>query len=127
MARNDRDLRDDDLRSRFAALRREEEGRVPQFKTRRSNATAPAWRLGGLVAVTACLVATIVCVSLLQRTHPQMVRVRNRPAVSLTQWNAPTDFLLETPGRELLRTVPAIGVAYGYSKAPGPRRQRSTN
>lgn len=125
MPRNDRDLRDDDLRSRFAALRREEEERVPQFRTRRPNATAPAWRLGGLVAVTACLVATIVCVSLLQRTHT--VRVRNRPAVSLTQWNAPTDFLLETPGRELLRTVPAVGVAYGYSKAPGPRRQRSTN
>jgi hypothetical protein len=27
-----------------------------------------------------------------------------------TVWTAPTDFLLETPGRALLRNVPSIGI-----------------
>src|SRR6476659_5864137 len=41
---------------------------------------------------------------------------------SLAEWKAPTDFLLETPGRELLRTVPEIGEWRGYTVAlPGTR------
>jgi hypothetical protein len=35
-----------------------------------------------------------------------------RPAAAITQlsqWRAPTDFLLETPGSEFLRTVPRFG------------------
>ena len=31
------------------------------------------------------------------------------PMTSIEQWTAPTDFLLETPGRELVETVPRIG------------------
>jgi hypothetical protein len=51
-------------------------------------------------------------------------RQRNNTVASITEWKAPTDFLLETPGRELLRTVPRFGElkADGWSgyAAPSP-------
>jgi hypothetical protein len=34
--------------------------------------------------------------------------------MSDVRWVAPTDFLLRTPGRELMRTVPSIGGAGGW-------------
>jgi len=32
-----------------------------------------------------------------------LLRHRTPPTQSITTWRAPTDFLLETPGRELLK------------------------
>jgi len=40
------------------------------------------------------------------------VLVRKRPAVgnvSMAEWKAPTDFLLQTPHADLLRSVPEFG------------------
>ena len=34
-------------------------------------------------------------------------------ALSLTDWHSPTDFLLTTPGSELLHAVPHIGESRG--------------
>jgi hypothetical protein len=31
------------------------------------------------------------------------------PMAAVAQWIAPTDFLLDTPGREIVHTVPRIG------------------
>ncbi len=44
---------------------------------------------------------------------------RRQTVASITEWKAPTDFLLETPGSELLRTVPEIGQWHFYSAMPG--------
>jgi len=46
-----------------------------------------------------------------------------KPVASLMEWKPPTDFLLETPGRELLRTVPAIGAVQNGLIAPPQHRR----
>ncbi len=56
-------------------------------------------------------------------TNPFSVDQAVRSATSITEWKAPTDFLLETPGSELLRTVPQIGNWQGYSMGAGRRRK----
>ncbi len=33
-------------------------------------------------------------------------------AEKLAEWRAPSDVLLETPGREILRTTPRLGESY---------------
>jgi hypothetical protein len=99
---------DNDLRSLFEELRREDEARTPVFTLTRPSRMARGSRLGRLVVLAASLAGLVACVFFL-RLMRQPERLPGTPAVSLTEWKAPTDFLLETPGRELLRTVPAIG------------------
>jgi hypothetical protein len=115
MTANDRDLRD-----RFAALRREEEANAPGFTARREARRAPVRRRAPavLLAAVACLVA-FAAAGLWMRTashrpHPEP----GQTAVSLMEWKPPTDFLLETPGREMLRTVPAFGPLHNGWIAP---------
>jgi hypothetical protein len=109
----------DALRDRFAVLRREEEEHMPEFASLwRGRTRAPGgkarWFLAG-----AC--ALIVVVAVLWPRSAQ-----RRPAgvsvASIAEWKAPTDFLLETPGWELLRTVPEIGEWRGYTAAIPPTR-----
>jgi hypothetical protein len=113
----DADL-DRGLHARFAALRHEEEQQVPEFasfwrRVPRSSRSRARW----LVAA-ACVVIVLAGI-LWQRAirAPQDLSV-----ASITEWKAPTDFLLETPGREWLRTVPAIGVWPGYAATASPVR-----
>lgn len=104
------------LRDRFAALRREDERQAPEFASLwPGRACAPRGKTRWLIAA-AC--ALIVAVSVLW-----IRSAWRKPAdVSLAEWKAPTDFLLETPGREMLRTVPEIGEWRGYTVAlPGAR------
>ena len=112
---------DDDLRNRFAAMRRQEAGQAPEFAVPSINAAGQRSRLvaGKLSAVAACL-AVIAAAVFLLRTGP-VKRGSETPAKagSISQWRAPTDFLLETPGREFLQTVPAIGVSPNYTGARG--------
>jgi hypothetical protein len=107
---------DEDLRARFAALRREEEALAPEFALSLPGAAQRRRRsVGRRIAFAASLVAVMAVVLVLrfaQKVHPE----RGQAVASLTEWKAPTDFLLETPGRELLRTVPAIGVWHDYTQ-----------
>jgi hypothetical protein len=117
----DAGLRDDDLRDRFAGLRREEEQRVPEFARLWRGRTPPRGKGRWLVAAT-CALIVVVCilwVRLAQR-KPADISV-----ASITEWKAPTDFLLETPGRELLRNVPEIGEWRGYTAATIPEARPS--
>lgn len=125
MTENNSDLRDDDLRKRFAALRREEGAKVPEFALP-SRAAAPRvrWRpVDKFIGVAVCLL-TIAGVGTLwlhlasQRRGTEL----GKPVASITDWKGPTDFLLETPGRELLRTVPAIGAWRDDANANAPRQ-----
>jgi hypothetical protein len=109
---------DRDLRDRFAVLRREEEAQAPRFALPLRVPVAPRgrWSAPRLVGVTVSLVAMVVAVFWLGIVAPKPPR--NGVAVaSITEWTAPTDFLLQTPGGELLRTVPAVGVWHGYTDA----------
>jgi hypothetical protein len=100
---------DRDLRDRFAALRREEEVGAPEFvaPSRPGQEQVHRRSPGVLVAAAACL-AILVAGFLWPR--PRSGPQREPAVASITQWKSPTSFLLDTPGRELLQTVPAIGV-----------------
>jgi hypothetical protein len=110
---------DNDLRTRFAELRREEDARAPRFTLPSPGGAAPRLRLARRVALALSLAGLVACIFFL-RLMRQPERLPAKTAISLTEWKAPTDFLLETPGRDLLRTVPAIGVW----QAPGQQPQR---
>jgi hypothetical protein len=125
-------FRDDDLRARFAVLRREEEALAPEFALPRPRVAQGQRRsVGKRIAFAASLVTAISVVVLVialwfaQRFAPRFDARKahpgpGNPVASLAEWRAPTDFLLETPGRELLRTVPAIGVWHDYTQATKP-------
>ena len=82
------------MRELFHRLRDEELAHVPPFQVARPT---PSWR--PLLVALAIVVVTIVAI----------VHHRRPPVTeSIVTWKAPTDFLLRTPGSELLSTVPRI-------------------
>jgi hypothetical protein len=97
------DGRDDaDLRQAFSVLRREDAKSAPTFEAVRARRAARRLApLGGLLA--AASVAAAILGIVVRRPDPPP------PMASMEQWIAPTDFLLDTPGREILQTVPRIG------------------
>jgi hypothetical protein len=121
----DRDFRDDDLRRRFAELRREEEAQAPEFAFPSPGwaGQGRSWSAGRLFAGAVCLVTMVAVVFLFWLIPPKAERESGKHVASLTEWRSSTDFLLETPGRELLRTVPTIGVWHDYNKASRPRQE----
>ena len=97
---------DADLRRAFGVLRREEAKAAPTFEAVRARSPSGPRRLaplGGLLA--AASVAAAVLGIVVRRPDPPP------PMASMGQWIAPTDFLLATPGREILQTIPRIGLA----------------
>jgi hypothetical protein len=86
------------LQEAFAELRRQESTGAPRFeqlwRPRSPRRRAP---IASLAFATLIL---IVAVFLTLRPHPQ------RP--SITAWRPPTDFLLNTPGRELIHNLPDL-------------------
>ena len=108
------DFEDDDLRRRFATLRAEEEARAPRFvASYAAQARQRSGIPGKLIAATAC-VAIIVAAAFWRPSSP---RREGQPVAALAQWKAPTDFLLQTPGRELLQTVPTLGTSPDFGGA----------
>ena len=101
------DDEDRELRRWFAAQRREDLEAAPPF--RRVWAAARAKRPPRTRARLAVAAVALALLSLL------WLRPDTRPAPepgmsgSIAQWRSPTDFLLATPGWELLSTVPALG------------------
>jgi hypothetical protein len=105
---------DRDLRARFAELRRQDVLRAPDFAGLMQHARRSRARMFTRMAVAVCVLAAGLLVLVLYPRRPAP------PAPSLTQWRSPTDFLLETPGRDLLRSVPRFGVWTEDGAAPGP-------
>jgi len=97
--------KDDDreLAAAFSALRREDQEQFPPFAEviRRGRAhsrrSAPSRRLRLLWAGAAAIVVAALAAWLGLRLQAPAV-----PAPSLAEWRSPTDFLLETPGKEIL-------------------------
>lgn len=98
---------DEQLRERFAALRREHTIAAPVFRdtlaAARSRPYAGARRRLGFAAGAALLLVALVLIL--------TVRNRHRTTVDLAsvRVHAPTDFLLQLPGADLLRTMPRLG------------------
>jgi hypothetical protein len=95
-----------DLRERFAHLRAEERAGIPRFESEpRGRKRHVAWRM---IAVTAALLLVVIT-TILVRSHPTQFSASDRAAVrSVADWHPPTDFLLRTPGSEMLTTTPHI-------------------
>jgi len=116
---------DRDLHDAFAAVRREEATQVPPFSMPSRIALEHRRRRwsGTLVAATACAAALIVAaVSLRPKGRTTHEGASPEPAqaiASITTWKPETDFLLNTPGRELLQGVPVIGESHPRAHTPG--------
>lgn len=99
-------MNDDDrsLRELFARLKQEDRGRIPSFRMPKGRArTRAVWVPRVAIAAAIALVAIVLA-------RPD----RPAPSVSVVDlgsvtWRSPTDFLLATPGSDLMRTVPAFG------------------
>jgi hypothetical protein len=117
---------DRDLREWFAEMRREDQAHAGEFGNllHRARPRANPMRLSGWVAVAAGLAAMIAVVVM---SIPRSGR-RNigGPEISITEWKSSTDFLLRTPGLELLRTVPRIGEWPASTGSPGRRKSPAT-
>ena len=100
---------DRDLRERFVALRREEEAGAPAIERLLARAKARAGgkarRLGRPALALAAAAAVLLVIALLSLREP----ASSVPVPPITEWRSPTDFLLQTPGREVLETLPRFG------------------
>lgn len=68
------------------------------------------WRLAGAMAVI--VAALMIGLTLHWRAIRTMPETELAAAEKLAEWRAPSDVLLETPGREILRTTPRLGESY---------------
>jgi hypothetical protein len=108
-------LTEDMLRRHFATLRHEEGQQAPEF--------AMLWKARPRVrrlqtrwfAAAACILVALLALLWIRSVQR---RADDKTIASITEWKAPTDFLLATPGRELLRTVPEIGTWQVYAATP---------
>lgn len=98
--------REDKLSELFHALRAEDEARAPSYQrvmSRRSPARGRIWPL-----VYAAMVLLFVLWWQPYSPAERHAAAVTRPAESLSNWHAPTDFLLRTPGQELLEQLPSF-------------------
>lgn len=101
---------DADLRVAFAAIREEDAAGVPAFEAVLAGASRGRterrrpWLLPTLTGTVAAAALAVAGIAVMRRPEPRLPKV-----AVIEQWTAPTDFLLETPGREFLETVPSIG------------------
>jgi hypothetical protein len=100
-------MTDDDreLRELFSRLKREDRARVPSYRTPVAT-VAPHWRPVARLAVAAIVLIALV-LGRPDQTPPNIAR--QLVDLGSATWESPTDFLLITPGSELLRSVPAVG------------------
>ncbi len=94
---------DSSLRAAFDALRRDEAARAPSFQQllAEPRPRTPMWR-PVLVAGSAVALLAAVWISTSVLQEPEAMP----DLCSIGAWHTPTDVLLETPGRELLRDLP---------------------
>lgn len=81
---------------------------IEASQTRRSSSFSPMWAIAGATAVT--VLALGMGTAWKHRTNVEAAELRS--AQALAQWHAPTDVLLQTPGHELLSSVPRLGESY---------------
>ena len=97
---------DSDLRERFAQLRAEDQRVVPPFDPAMRVRKRPLVRR--VAAATAALLLFLV-IAIAIRSRPTRFSDADHATVHrVAAWQSPTDFLLRTPGKELLTTTPQI-------------------
>jgi len=101
-------MNDDDreLRELFSRLKREDRAHVPSYRTPVAR-VAPRCRPAARLALAAAIILIALVLGRPDRTPPTMAR--QLVDLGAASWKSPTDFLLITPGSELLRSMPAVG------------------
>jgi len=93
----------------------------PEFRARVLAAAAAAnlakgarpWRVWGLAGAAVVAAATLLIILTVRQREVRIVPASDLAAAEkLAQWRAPSDVLLETPGREILQTTPRLGESY---------------
>ena len=74
---------------------------------------AQPWRFWALAGASATVIAVLV-IAVTWHGQPARPVSKDELAVAqrLVEWRAPSDTLLATPGREILRTTPKLGESY---------------
>jgi len=129
-----RDSSDEHLRGLFSKLRKEDQARIPpplmtgpKIESVRQRRPAK-WRPGLRFAATVCA-ATLLAALLWLRHDLSLHRAAPgqgsyAPVASITEWRPPTDFLLNTPGREMMRTVPVLTPEPSPNRAGSPPNRK---
>jgi anti-sigma factor RsiW len=74
---------------------------------------ARPWRVWALAGATAVVAAALMAgLILLRRNGPAVPEDELAAAQKLAEWRAPSDGLLMTPGREILKGMPRLGESY---------------
>ena len=96
---------DSRLRTHFANLREEDRGAAPPFSRIAAGAAAFSSRGSYLWIALAAMPVLAIAVMLAVRTRPSTDAIPR----GLAGWSSPTAFLLETPGKQLLKQTPRLG------------------
>ena len=78
----------------------------------REGSSAQHWRLWTLAGATAAIVALMIGATMYRRAAQTIPEDELAAVQKLTEWRAPSDALLVTPGQEILRTMPRLGESY---------------
>jgi len=79
----------------------------------REGKRARPWRVWTLAGAATVVVVVLMIAMTLQRRAARMIPGDELAAAQkLAEWRAPSDGLLVTPGREILRTMPRLGESY---------------
>jgi hypothetical protein len=115
-------MNEQELRRIFGELARAEERAAPPF---RPPALAPLPRrtIRPLLVVAAAAMLMVFAGAFLRRLELPTAETAGT-ASSIASWSAPTGFLLETPGREMLSSVSYDAVAPLTKSTTQTRRQR---
>lgn len=93
----------DDFRSTFGELRAYERAQTPDFEALLARAPRASARRMSIAIGTAAIAAAAAVVLLWPRHMGD-----DAAPLTITQWRAPTDFLLEIPNQELLSELPEL-------------------
>lgn len=116
------------FRELFDSARRRDEASAPRFQQvlRRERPTERAVRipLAARVAAIAIALALIGLLAVSRRVAgPTVVPPVTGELLSSARWSGPTDFLLATPGGDLLRSTPRIGAPMPFDSVSSEPRK----
>jgi len=110
-------MNDDNFRAAFDALRRQTQASAPSFVSLTSSTAMDASRRRhrrrrGALLVAAIVIPTVLVLRARSERGPDFERFTDLTGIDPGEvtWRAPSDFLLEVPGRDLLRRVPLIEI-----------------
>jgi len=97
-----------DLRQRFHELRDEEQRAIPPFATSAPPPRALVRRWAPLAAAASLLLIVSTVIFTVRPRSVSFTASDRAAATAVAEWQPQTDFLLRTPGSELLTSTPSI-------------------